>query len=137
MKTITVPSDRERLYQVQEFVEECLSGCGASSKTLLQLQLVVEEIFVNIANYAYHPHGSGDVDISCDVVGDRMKVVITFTDEGPEFDPLEREDPDTTLGADERPIGGLGIYLVKNTVDGISYRREGGRNILTVEKELS
>ena len=118
MKTITVPSDKERLYQVQEFVEECLSGC-------------------NIANYAYHPHGSGDVDISCDVVGDRMKVVITFTDEGPEFDPLEREDPDTTLGADERPIGGLGIYLVKNTVDGISYRRENGRNILTVEKELS
>ena len=137
MKTITVPSDKGRLYQVQEFVEECLSDCGASGKTLMQLQLVVEEIFVNIASYAYSPHGSGDVDISCDVVDDRMKVIITFTDEGPEFDPLGKEDPDTTLSAEDRPIGGLGIFLVKRTVDGISYRREDGRNILTIEKDLS
>lgn len=103
----------------------------------MQLELVVEEIFVNIASYAYCPPGSGDVEISCDVVEDTMRVFITFSDEGPEFDPLGKEDPDITLGKDERPIGGLGIFLVKKNVDGISYKREGGRNILTVEKRLS
>ena len=108
-----------------------------SQKTLMQLELVVEEIFVNIASYAYCPPGSGDVEISCDVVEDTMRVLITFSDEGPEFDPLGKEDPDITLGKDERPIGGLGIFLVKKNVDGISYKREGGRNILTVEKRLS
>ena len=137
MAQLEVTSDKDQLDKVMGFIHGCLGDLGVSETSMMQLELAVEEIFVNIANYAYHPHGSGDVDISCDVVGDRMKVVITFTDEGPEFDPLEREDPDTTLGADERPIGGLGIYLVKNTVDGISYRRETGRNILTVEKELS
>ena len=103
----------------------------------MQLELVVEEICVNIASYAYRPPGSGDVEISCDVVEDTMRVFITFSDEGPEFDPLGKEDPDITLGKDERPIGGLGIFLVKKNVDGVSYKREGGRNILTVEKRLS
>ncbi len=137
MRSITVPSDKNLVYEVQEFVEDCLSDHGASPKTLMQLELVVEEIFVNIASYAYNPPGSGDVEISCDVEEDMMKVVLTFSDEGPEFDPLVREDPDITLDAKDRPIGGLGIFLVKKNVDGINYRREGGRNILTVEKRLS
>ena len=136
VKTLTIPSDKDRLYEVQGFVEDCLAGCGASDKTLMQLELVVEEIFINISSYAYRPPGSGDVDISCSVEEDVMKVTITFTDEGPEFDPLEREDPDTTQSLDKRQVGGLGIFLVKRNVDGISYRRDGGRNILTIEKRL-
>lgn len=137
MKTITVPSDKDRLHEVQGFIEECLSGCGASAKTLTQLELAVEEIFVNISSYAYRPPGSGNVDISCDVEEGMMRVVITFEDEGPEFDPLDREDPDVTIRKEDRPIGGLGIFLVKKNVDGISYRRDGGRNILTIEKSLA
>lgn len=136
MKTITVPSDKSRLRDVQSFIEECLSGCGASTKTLTQLELVVEEIFINIASYAYRPPGSGDVDVSCDVEEGMMRVVITFEDEGPEFDPLERDDPDLDIKREDRPIGGLGIYLVKKNVDGISYRRVDGRNVLTIEKSL-
>lgn len=135
--TLTVPSDKDRLYDVQEFIEKCLSGCGASPKTLMQLELVVEEVFINIASYAYHPPGSGDVEISCDVHENRMSVTITFSDEGPEFDPLTHDDPDVSENLSDRPIGGLGIFLVKKNVDGITYRRDGGRNILTIEKVLS
>ena len=137
LKTITVPSDKSRLYDVQDFVEGCLSGCGASQKVLTQLELVIEEIFINIVSYAYHPPDVGEIDISCSVEDDRAKVVLTFADDGPEFDPLSVKDPDTTLKMEDRPIGGLGIFLVKNNVDGITYRRDNGRNVLTVEKRLS
>lgn len=135
-KSITVPSKADRLYEVQDFVNSCLSGSGASEKVVLQLQLVVEEIFINIANYAYRPPGSGDVDISCTVEEDVMKVTLRFVDRGPEFDPLKRPDPDVGADPADRPIGGLGIFLVKNNVDGIAYRRDGDKNILTVEKRI-
>ncbi len=137
VKVLTVSSDKSRLCEVQEFVERCLKGCGTSSKTLSQLKLIVEEIFINISSYAYHPPGSGEVQISCEVEKDVMKVVIVFEDDGPEFDPLEAEEPDTTVDIRDREPGGLGIFLVKRCVDGISYRRDGGRNILTIEKNLS
>lgn len=135
--SMTIPSDKDRVHDVQDFIEGCLEDTGASPKALLQLELAVEEIFVNIASYAYRPPGSGDVDISCSVEEDVMRVIITFEDEGPEFDPLAREDPDTTLNRDDRPIGGLGIFLVKKNVDGIAYRRDGDRNVLTIEKKLA
>lgn len=121
---------------MQDFVEGCLSGCGASRKVLTQLELVIEEIFINIVSYAYHPSGDGDIDISCSVEDDRAKVIITFADDGPEFDPLSAKEPDVTQDLKDRPIGGLGIFLVKNNVDGITYRRDDGRNVLTVEKRL-
>lgn len=135
--TLKVPSDKGRLYDVQAFIEKCLSGCGASQKTLMQLELAVEEIFINIASYAYHPPGSGDVEISCDVHENRMNVTITFSDEGPEFDPLIYDDPDVSESLSDRSMGGLGIFLVKKNVDGITYRRDDGRNILTIEKDLT
>lgn len=136
-KSLTVPSSKDNLYEVQGFVEKCLKGCGVSPKALTQLELIIEEIFINISSYAYHPPGSGEVEISCDVEKDVMKVTITFADEGPEFDPLEIGDPDVSKDVRDREPGGLGIYLVKRNVDGISYRRDGGRNVLTIEKSLS
>lgn len=136
-KNITVPSKADRLYEVQDFVNSCLSGSGASPKVLMQLQLVVEEIFINIANYAYSPPDSGNVDISCTVEEDVMKVTLKFVDSGPEFDPLKRPDPDLDKDLEDRPIGGLGIFLVKNSVDGLVYRRDGDKNILTVEKHIA
>lgn len=136
-KNITVPSKADRLYEVQDFVNSCLSGSGASLKVLMQLQLVVEEVFINIANYAYSPPGSGNVDISCTVEEDVMKVTLKFVDSGPEFDPLKRPDPDLDKDLEDRPIGGLGIFLVKNSVDGLVYRRDGDKNILTVEKHIA
>lgn len=136
-RTLTVHSDREEIQKVQDFITKCLKGTGASEDAILQLELIVEEIFINIASYAYAPPGSGDVDITCKLEKDMMKVTLTFVDEGLEFDPLERGDPDVTQPVKDRKVGGLGIYLVKKTVDGIAYRRENGRNVLTIEKHLS
>ncbi len=137
MKTITVPSDKGRLYDVQEFVKDCLSGCGASEKTIQQLELIVEEIFVNIVSYAYNHPSEGDISISCSVEEHLMRVTLTFTDAGPEFDPLSIEDPDVKMKMEDRSVGGLGLFLVKKNVDGITYRRDNGRNVLLIEKRLS
>lgn len=135
MKELLVPSDAGCLYEVLDFISECLSGCGVTDRSLSQLELAVEEIFVNIALHAYPPTG-GEVAINCSVEESMMKVTITFTDGGVPFDPLQTSDPDLTIPLDERPIGGLGIFLVKKNVDGISYRRREGKNILTIEKFL-
>lgn len=135
-RTLSVPSKAEDLYEVLDFVDSCLSRSSPSKEAVHQLQLIVEEIFVNIAKYAYNPPGSGDVEITCSVEKDKMKVTLTFVDTGAEFDPLEKADPDIKLPLDDRNIGGLGIFLVKNNVDGISYRREDGKNILTIDKTI-
>ncbi len=135
-RTLSVPSEAEDLYKVLDFISSCLSSSSPSKEFVSQLQLVVEEVFVNIANYAYQPPGSGDVKITCAVEKDMMKVALTFEDSGRAFDPLQKPDPDTTEPLDDRKVGGLGIFLVKNHVDGISYRREDGKNILTIEKSM-
>lgn len=135
-RRIEVQSDVDELDRVIGFVDGALEGTGASRKAVLQLELAVEEVFVNIARYAYHPE-DGKVWVSCDVDEDTMSVAITFMDMGPEFDPLAAPDPDVTLPAEERGIGGLGIFLVKTNVDGISYRRRNGYNVLTIEKSLA
>ena len=135
MEQLEVDSDKGQLDRVMDFVRGCLRGLGVSEAPMMQLELAVEEIFVNIADYAYR--GAGKVWIGCDVERDTMSVSITFKDRGEEFDPLDQPDPDTTASALDRPIGGLGIFLVKRNVDGISYRRRDGYNILTIEKRLS
>lgn len=98
------------------------------------LQLVVEEIVVNIVSYAYPVGKDGEVTI--DVNKTPTAIEISFSDRGVPFNPLEKEDPDTTLSAEERPIGGLGIFLVKQMMDSVSYRYEDGRNILTTTKNI-
>lgn len=133
---LEVESSTDSLDEVISFVRGAMGGMDASKKSVLQLELVIEELFVNIANYAYPP-GGGKVWISCDADAETMSVTITFVDRGPEFDPLATPDPDVTLSADERRIGGLGIFLVKRNVDGISYRRRDGCNVLTIEKRMS
>lgn len=97
------------------------------------LHLVVEEIVVNIVNYAYPKDIDGEVII--DIVSDDTEISLAFTDRGTPFNPLEKEDPDTTLGAEDRPIGGLGIFLVKQTMDNVDYRYENGCNIFTISKK--
>ncbi len=136
-RTLSVPSKAEDLYEVLDFISSCLSRSSPSKEVISQLQLVVEEVFVNISKYAYQPPGSGDVKITCAVEKEMMKVTLTFEDSGQAFDPLQKPDPDTSEPLDDRKIGGLGIFLVKNHVDGISYRREDGKNILTIEKSIA
>ena len=112
-------------------VETILEELDVPAKYTISFLVAVEEIFVNIANYAY-PNGSGNVDIV--ILAENNTVRITFSDEGIPFDPLAKEDPDVNASADDRPIGGLGIYMVKKSMDGIEYERKDNRNILTFWK---
>lgn len=134
MTELTIPAAVENLGQVLAFVDEQLAGCPPD--ILLQIDIAVEEIYVNIAHYAY-PSGAGDATIRCAVSRTSPpKATIELVDGGIPYDPLSRKDPDITLDAEERQIGGLGIFMVKDMMDHVSYRREDGKNVLTMKKTL-
>ena len=135
MDQITVPAKTEQLDRVQEFVTEHLECHDCSMKVMMQIEIAVEEIFVNIANYAYQPE-SGETTIGCEVSGDPLTVVIQFTDRGRPFDPLVKEDADTSRDALIEREGGLGILMVKKSMDEVGYAYENGSNILTITKKL-
>jgi len=135
MKSLIVTAQEDNLEEVTAFVDEELKAFGCSKKIQMQIEIAIEEIFANIIHYAYHPE-LGDAEIRCEVLGDPLRVVIQFLDHGRPFNPLEKEDADTSVEALEQREGGLGIFLVKNNMDGVSYRYEDGSNILTVEKNL-
>ena len=101
----------------------------------MQIDVAVEEIFVNIANYAYGSE-TGDAEISVDISGDPAEACIEFRDSGIAFNPLEKEEPDIALPAEKRKIGGLGIYMVKKSMDGVEYEYKDGQNILKIQKNL-
>lgn len=135
MKEITVDAEVENLGQVTDFVNETLELCGCPMKAQMQIDIVIDELFSNIARYAYHPE-KGSATVRVEVSEEPLSVILTFIDSGVPYDPLNHEDPDITLSADEREIGGLGIFMVKKTMDDISYEYKDGRNILTVKKNL-
>ena len=135
MKTLTVPAERNELDTVQGFVDEALDQVPCTPETRLQLQIAVEELFVNIASYAYAPN-RGEAVIGCHVEQEPPSVTIQFRDWGKPFDPLAREDADITLSAEDRKIGGLGIYMVKNSMDDVHYAYENGQNVLTIRKNF-
>ena len=130
---LTVEAKKENLDKALSFVENRLEEAGCSVKARTQICVAAEEIFINIASYAYAPE-TGDAVISVKVDGETAG--IEFRDRGIPFDPLARPDPDVTLSAEERGIGGLGIYMVKKTMDEVLYRRENGENVLTIRKKL-
>ena len=125
----------ENLQEVQTFVEDHLEASGCSMKAQMQIGVAVEEIFVNIANYAYHPD-KGNATVRVEVSGDPVCVTITFVDHGVPYDPLAKDDPDVTLSADDREIGGLGIFMTKRIMDDVAYEYKDGQNILTLKKNL-
>ena len=135
MKTLTVPAERNELDTVQGFVDEALDQVPCTPETRMQLQIAVEELFVNIASYAYAPN-SREAVIGCHVEQEPPSVTIQFRDWGKPFDPLAREDADITLSAEDRKIGGLGIYMVKNSMDDVRYQYENGQNVLTIRKNF-
>ena len=125
----------ENLQTVLDFVDDFLEEMGASMKVQMQLDVAVEELFVNIAHYAYTPDiGMAIIQIETD--SDKDKVSITFKDTGKPYNPLEKPDPDVTLSAEERSIGGLGIYMVKKSMDDMRYEYKDGQNVLTIIKNL-
>ena len=143
-KKIDIEARLDNLDIVSDFVEEQLVSFGCSMKMIMQIKIAVEEIFVNIAHYAYSQKdpdgniipdtGTGPAQVIVD--GDDSSVMLTFIDEGTEYDPLKKEDPDTSLSAEEREIGGLGIFMVKKIMDDISYKYEDGKNILSMTKKI-
>ena len=119
------------LQDVISFLEKELEAAGCPMRTVMHISVAVEEIFANIASYAY-PQGGGTALIRIDADG--HEAVIRFTDSGIPFNPLEADDPDVSLPAEQREIGGLGIFMVKKTMDGIRYQRDGQKNVLTITK---
>lgn len=136
MKELKVEADHENMQKVQDFVKgELEQSPGLSHKDLLQIHMVIDEIFGNIVAYAYED-GRGDVVILVDYDKTQGTVMLVFTDEGKPYNPLLNEDPDIKLSTDERTVGGLGIFMVKNTMDEIDYENRDGKNILTMKKQI-
>lgn len=131
--SITLTATDENLAIATGFILDYAKSAGASEKFMRQAELLVEEIFVNVAHYAYAPD-TGDVKISAEIKDGTLKIV--FVDHGKPYNPLVKPDPDTTLSADEREIGGLGIYMAKKLTDNVEYMYEDGKNILILEKKL-
>lgn len=132
---IIVSAKTDALEEVNAFIRRKLRSIRCPVKVQMQVELAVEEIFVNISRYAYHPQ-TGDAEIGVDIGTDPPTVTIRFTDQGHPFNPLEKPDADTTRKAEEREPGGLGILLVKRIMDQVEYTYENGKNILTIKKEI-
>ncbi|MBR7061205.1 MAG: ATP-binding protein [Eubacterium sp.] len=132
-KSLKIEATNDNLAKVAEFVDVFLEENGCGMKAQLQIDLSVEEIFVNIANYAYGDE-TGEAEIQLSKTGNAVSIV--FIDSGIPYNPLEKEDPDTTLSAEERKIGGLGIFLVKKNMNDVLYEYKNGQNILTLIKEI-
>ena len=126
---------RENIPRITEFVDAELERLGCGLKAQMAIDIALDEILANICHYAYKP-GRGKVEVTVDTDERERTAKITFRDSGVPFDPLQREEPDTTLSAEERKIGGLGIFLVRKTMDAMEYRREGGCNVLTIRKKI-
>ena len=130
---LTIAAKTDNLDEVLEFVGKLLEGAECPMKAKLQIDVAVEEIFVNIAHYAYGKDG-GMAKITVSTEDSPRAAVIEFCDSGMPFDPLAKPDPDTTLSAADREIGGLGIFMVKKSMDEVAYRYEDGQNIFTMKK---
>ena len=133
MDTLVTQSDVKNLEKVLEFIDEFVIKQGLPEKAKNQINLASEEIFTNVCRYAYDGK-AGEVKIS--VYEKDALIYVAFADDGKEYNPLENKDPDVTLSAEERDVGGLGIYLVKKLTDGITYERKDGKNILILEKKI-
>lgn len=135
MKELAIEATVENIGKVTAFVDEQLEAIGCPIKAQMQIDIAIDELFGNIAHYAYNPE-IGSATVRVEVEEDPLAVRITFIDDGKPYDPLAREDPDVTLSAEEREIGGLGIYIVKKSMDNVSYEYKDGQNILRILKTM-
>ena len=135
MMNKTFPAKIEVLSDVLGFVDTTLENCECPMKIQTALCVAIEEVFVNVAHYAY---GEGEGDMTLGISFDEGSREITFrmTDKGVPFDPLKKPDPDITLSAQDREIGGLGIFITKKTMDTVTYAYENGENVLTMIKKI-
>lgn len=135
MKELIIDATVENIKKVIEFVDEQLEKLECPVKAQMQIDIAIDELFGNIAHYAYHPE-VGSAAVCVEVVENPLAVVITFIDNGMPYDPLAAREPDINLSAEKRGIGGLGIYIVKKSMDDISYEYREGKNILKIKKNI-
>ena len=135
MTELIVEAKLDNLAQVLQFVDSRLEEEDCPIGLQMKIDVAVEELFVNVASYAYAPD-SGSVAVRMEVEEDPKTVVITFADHGVPYDPLAKEDPDVTLSINDREIGGLGIFMVKKSMDDMIYAYENGQNVLTIRKRI-
>ena len=133
--SITLPAAVENIGKITAFVEGKLEERDCPLKKTMEISMAVDEVMANVAMYAYAP-GTGDVTVQFGFEEASRTAFVTFIDGGVAFDPLAKEDPDVTLPAEQRKIGGLGIFLVKKTMDEVTYRRENDQNILCIRKKI-
>ena len=135
MKELVLEARRDNLNEVLGCVDEELEKLDCPIKTQMTIDIAVEEIYINIASYAYRP-GTGNAVIRIEVEDDPMAVMLTFIDSGMPYNPLDKEDPDITLAAEDRQIGGLGIFMVKKSMDDVTYEYKDGKNNFTIKKYI-
>ena len=134
--TIALDAVPENFAAVQDWIRDHLASVSCSMRTLLELDMIVEEVFINIASYAYNEHiGTVTLDLSLDEANNML--YLTFRDTGVPYDPLKKESPDLSAPAEKRPIGGLGIFLVQKYSDVLSYEYADNENRLTIGKKLA
>lgn len=131
--TLLIKNDPAQLAQLYEFLEQLAESCGISMPQQMEIKLALDEAVTNVIQYAY-PGTTGDIRI--DIECENRELKITITDKGIAFNPLENKEPDVTLPLEERPIGGLGIFLVKQLMTDVSYQRSDGYNILKMTKDI-
>jgi len=134
-RELTLPATVDNIETVTDFVNEYLDEIGCSMKIQMQIAVVIDELFSNIAYYAYAP-SVGDVTVSIDYNEEAAEIELIFVDCGVKFNPLEKDEPDVTLSAAERTIGGMGIFMVKKLMDDIAYEYVNGYNVLIIRKKL-
>lgn len=135
MKELTLSATVENIETVTEFVNAQLELMDCPIKAQMQIDIAIDELFGNIAHYAYNTE-VGSATVRVEVSEAPLAVIITFIDNGVPYDPLGKDDPDITLSAEEREIGGLGIYMVKQSMDDITYEYKDGQNILKIKKNI-
>ena len=135
MKELTIEATPENVDKVIEFIDGMLEEYDCGVREQMAIDVAVDELFSNIARYAYNPE-TGYATVRVDVKNDPLAVEITFIDNGVPYDPLAKADPDTTLSVEDRQIGGLGIFIVKKSMDAVNYEYKDGKNILTIKKNF-
>ena len=135
MQEIRLPALIESIPKVTAWVDEALEKIDCPMKAQMQIDVAIDEIFSNIARYAY-PDGTGEAVVRLDFDPASRQVSLTFADRGVPFDPLAQDEPDVTLGLKERKIGGLGIFLVRKTMDSVAYEFRDGQNVLCLKKTI-
>jgi anti-sigma regulatory factor (Ser/Thr protein kinase) len=135
MKELTLPASRTKIPEIIEFVNRELERMDCGTKTRAQIDIAIDELYSNIAKYGFDDDG-GEVTVTLETASEPRVVSISFMDGGRPFNPLERSDPDITLSARDRKIGGLGIFMVKKSMDDVRYEYREGKNILTIRKIL-